>query len=93
MPVPGKIMFPGTGICHKSDAHSLLIILIFQVSGALLNAQSRRRVAGEHLPDPDVPGEHLGRLVAGLAHDVALADAVHRRLGDASSGILISPVI
>src|SRR6202041_864112 len=41
-------------------------------------------VAGEDLPDPDVPGEHLGRFVTGLAHDVALADAVHGGLGDAS---------
>ena len=31
-----------------------------------------------------VLGEHLGRFVAGLAHDVALADSVHGGLGDAS---------
>src|ERR1700679_4019574 len=41
-------------------------------------------IAGKHFADADVPGEHLGRFVAGLAHDVALADSVHRRLGDAS---------
>jgi len=46
-----------------------------------LDPQPGGGVAGENLPDPDVPGEHLGRLVAGLAHDVALADAVHRHLG------------
>ena len=38
----------------------------------------------EDLADADVSGEHLGRFVAGLAHDVALADSVHRGLGDAS---------
>jgi len=49
-----------------------------------LDAEPGGGVAGEDLADADVAGEHLGRLVAGLAHDVALADSVHRRLGDAS---------
>ncbi len=47
-------------------------------------------VAREHLADADVAGEHLGRLVAGLAHDVALADSVHRGLGDASGAEAMS---
>jgi hypothetical protein len=38
-------------------------------------------VASEHLADADVLGEHLGRFVPCLAHDVALADSVHRGLG------------
>ena len=41
-------------------------------------------VAGEDPPDPDVAGKHLGRFMAGLAHDIALADSVHGGLGDAS---------
>jgi hypothetical protein len=49
-----------------------------------LDAEPGGGVAGEDLADADVSGEHLGRLVAGLAHDVALADSVHRGLGDAS---------
>ena len=49
-----------------------------------LNAEPGGGVAGEDLPGANVPGEHLGRLVAGLAHDVALADSVHCGLGDAS---------
>jgi hypothetical protein len=73
-------MFPGIGISHKSDAHSLLRSLFSRG----LDTEPGSGIAGEDLPDPDVPGEHLGRLVAGLAHDVALADAVHRGLGDAS---------
>ena len=73
-------MFPGAGISHKSDAHSLLRSPFSQ----RLDAQPGGGVAGEDLADADVPGEHLGRFVAGLAHDVALADPVHRRLGDAS---------
>jgi hypothetical protein len=48
------------------------------------DTESGSGVAGEDLADADVAGEHLGRFMAGLAHDVALADAVHRRLGDAS---------
>ena len=47
-------------------------------------------VAGKHLADADVSGQHLGRLVAGLAHDVALADSVHRGLGDASGAEAMS---
>ena len=49
-----------------------------------LDPQPGGGVAGKHLADADVSGEHFGRLVAGLAHDVALADSVHRCLGDAS---------
>jgi len=49
-----------------------------------LDAEPGGGVAGEYLSDADVSGQHLGRLVAGLAHDVALADSVHGGLGDAS---------
>jgi len=38
------------------------------------NAESGGGVAGEHFADADVFSEHLGRFVAGLAHDVALVD-------------------
>jgi len=49
-----------------------------------LDAQPGGGIARQHLADADVFGQHLGRFVAGLAHDVTFADAVHRRLGDAS---------
>ena len=48
------------------------------------DAQPGGGVAGEVLADTDVSGQHLTGLVAGLAHDVALADSVHGGLGDAS---------
>ena len=38
------------------------------------DAESGGGVAGEHFADADVFSEHLGRFVAGLAHDVALVD-------------------
>jgi hypothetical protein len=47
-------------------------------------AQPGSGIPRKHLPNADVAGKHGWRLVAGLAHDVALADSVHRRLGDAS---------
>jgi len=46
-----------------------------------LDAKSGGGVAGEHLADTDILGEHLGRFVVGLAHDVALADSVHGGFG------------
>jgi len=73
-------MLSGTGNSQESDASSLLISPFSQGS----DTESSSGVAGEDLADADVAGEHLGRFMAGLAHDVALADAVHRRLGDAS---------
>ena len=39
----------------------------------------------EHLPDADVLGQSLGRLVPGLSHDVAFVRSVHGGLGYAAS--------
>ena len=49
-----------------------------------LDTQPGGRIPRKHLPNADAAGKHGWRFVAGLAHDVALADSVHRRLGDAS---------
>jgi len=69
-----------------SGARCQFSVVSFQGS----DAQSGGRVAGEDLPDADVAGEHFGRLVSGLAHDVALADSIHRGLSDASGALAMA---
>jgi len=72
-------------VCFRS--RKALISLFYQgprFRGQGSDAEPGGGVASEDLADADVAGEHLGRLVAGLAHDVALADSVHGGLGDAS---------
>jgi len=49
-----------------------------------LDAQSSGRIAGKHLADADVFGEHLGRLCPVWCMMSHLSDSVHGCQGDAS---------
>ena len=65
-------------VCANRRAFSVLELHV------RLNPEARRRIVSEHLPDADVLGQGLRRLVPGLAHDVPFVGSIHRRLRHAA---------
>ncbi len=56
----------------------------FSVLCELLDSETRCRILAKDLARADIAPQSRNRLVPRLAHNDELADAIHRRLGDAS---------
>ena len=67
-------------VCANRRAFSWFGVVQWRAS----DPEARRRIVSEHLPDADVLGQGLRRLVPGLAHDVAFVGSIHRRLRHAA---------